>query len=133
MSLEDTLFTALSGISAIARVGGYFAVSPIIFPQPPRYNPEWPAIRYTFISSVPIEDLCGDGDDSTADTRVQIDVVDTTYAAMRSLRLSVMGVMSTFYPPAILQVSIDEVDAETKTYRGILDYLIRPSTQVGSP
>ncbi len=133
MSLENHLFSSLSTISEIARVGGFYAVSPLIFPQPPRYNPEWPAIRYTFVSSVPIEDLCGDGDDDTSDVRVQIDVVDTTYAAMRALRLKVMAVMSAFIPPAILQASSDEVDIETHTYRAILDYLIHPSTGSGSP
>ncbi len=109
------------------------AVSPLTFPQPARYNPEWPALRYTIVSSVPVKDLCGDGDDDTADARVQLDVVATTYVGARSLRLEVMAVMSNFVVPAILDSDFDDWDAETGTYRCVLDYLINPSSGSGSP
>lgn len=120
MSLETALFTALKSL-----VGN--RVSPVTFPQPPAV-PTWPAIRYTFISTVPIEDLCGDGDDETAEALVQLDLVASTFSAARALRLQVMAAMRTFDPPAILQNSSGEFDADTKTYREQLDYLFHPSS-----
>lgn len=133
MSLENSIFTALASIPEMAKVGGIFAVYPVKFPQPVRYAPEWPAIRYTFISEVPVIDICGDGDDTTTDVRVQIDVVATTHVQARSIRLEVMGVMSVFDPPATLQASSVEEDVDTNTFRCIMDYLVNPSSTIGSP
>lgn len=133
MSLETRLFAALKTIPSIARTGGFYAIWPVEFPEPARYSPQWPAIRYTFVDSVPVQDLVGDGDDDTADVRVQIDVVDTTYSGVRLLRLQVMDVMRNFLPPSTLQLSTDEKDSATDTYRCILDYLVNPSSGSGSP
>lgn len=134
MSLENNLFTALSAIPQVARTNpSMFAVHPVMFPQPARYAPEWPAIRYTFISSVPVVDQCGDGDDDTSDTRVQIDVVATTYSEARLVRNEVMNIMAGFLPPAILSLDFDTFDEETKTFRCVLDYEVYPSTGSGSP
>lgn len=135
MSLENYLFTALSAIPEVARTGpSAFAVHPTIFPQAPRYNPRWPAIRYTFISSVPIVDQCGDGDDDTADTRVQIDIVSEDSVTTRFIRLEVRNIMAAFNPPAILELDFDgDYDEDTKTYRWIMHYNIQPSSGSGSP
>ena len=120
MSVETDLFTALKSL-----VGN--RMSPNIFPQPPA-GPTWPAIRYTIIDMVPVVDICGDGDDLTADIRIQIDCVAETYMAARALRLQVMAAMRSFSPPAILDLSRGDYDADTKTYREALDYLIHGST-----
>jgi hypothetical protein len=125
MSVETSLFTALKNL-----VGN--RVAPVIFPQPPNV-PTWPAIRYTIIDSVPIVDICGDDDDQTAETRVQLDIVALTFAAVRDLRLQVMAAMKTFDPPATLQLSSSEYDFETKTFREMLDYLLNGSTEPSSP
>jgi len=125
MSVEDDLFSALKSL-----VGN--RVRPVIFPQPPAI-PTWPAIRYTIIDSVPIVDICGDDDDQTAETRVQLDIVALTFAAVRDLRLQVMAAMKTFDPPATLQLSSSEYDFETKTFREMLDYLLNGSTEPSSP
>jgi hypothetical protein len=127
MTVETDLFTALGPL-----VGS--RVAPVIFPQPPAV-PTWPAIRYTFVDSVPIVDICGDGDDQTAELRVQLDVVATTYKAARALRLQVMAAMRTFVPPAILELSLNDYDTDTKTYREILSYTIHGSSldYIGSP
>lgn len=114
MTLEADLFTALRSL-----VGN--RVSPNVFPQPPA-APSWPAIRYSFVSIVPIVDICGDGDDSTAIPTVQLDVVAQSYKDVRALRLSVMAAMAAFDPPAILGLSTGTYDEETKTYREILQY-----------
>jgi len=124
MSVEADIFTALQSL-----VGK--RVAPVIFPQAP-VVPTWPAIRYSFIDSVPIVDACGDGDDDTAEIRLQLDVVATTFSAARSLRLQVMAAMAVFDPPATLQSSTSDFDAETKTYREILDYMLHGSTPSGN-
>jgi hypothetical protein len=120
MTLEASLFTALKSL-----VGN--RMSPNTFPQPPAV-PTWPAIRYTIVDSVPVIDICGDGDDATAQTRVQLDVVAESYAAARALRLQVMSAMAAFTPPAILELSMSLYDAETKTHREILDYMFHGSS-----
>lgn len=120
MSVETDLFTALKSL-----VGN--RMSPNTFPQPPAV-PVWPAIRYAIVDSVPVVELCGDGDDTTAQIRIQLDLVAKTYAGARSLRLSVMAAMRTFTPPAILELSSGEYDEETKTHREILQYSIHGSS-----
>lgn len=122
MSLENDLFSALKSL-----VGNRVAF--VTFPQPSNgAPPTWPAIRCTVVDSVPVVDLCGDGDDDTAEIRVQIDCVATTFTAARSLRLQVMATMRSFSTPALLDLSRNDYDADTKTYREVLDYIIHGST-----
>jgi hypothetical protein len=125
VSIESDLFAALSSL-----VGG--RVYPITFPQTSG-TPGWPAIRYTFISITPDLVVCGDTGDIAADTRVQLDLVASTYVAARVLRLQVMAVMQTFLPPAIFETNFETWDAETKTFRASLDYVIQKSSEQGSP
>lgn len=125
MSYESDLTTLLKPL-----VGN--RVSPVVFPQAPAV-PTWPAIRYTFISTVPVTDQCGDGDDDTAEVRVQLDVVAATFYQVRALRLLVMAAMRTFTPPAILENTTSTYDAETKTHREIMEYTFHGSTPAGSP
>lgn len=120
MSLENDLFATLKSL-----VGN--RMTPNKFPQPPAV-PTWPAIRYTFISNVPFVDICGDGDDTTSEPRIQLDLVATTYPSVRSLRLQVMSAMSSFTPPATLQNSSGEYDSETDTHREMLDYIFYGSS-----
>jgi hypothetical protein len=121
MSIETEIFAALRLLVADR-------VYPLRFMQPDGSLPPWPSIRYAFISNVPIEDLCGDGDDTTSDVRVQIDAVDKTYALMRTLRLQVMQAMTVLPTPARLSASFDDFDEETKTYRAVLDYTVGGSS-----
>jgi hypothetical protein len=72
--------------------------------------------------------ICGDGGDATADTRIQIDIVATTFSAVRALRLQVMTAMQAFIPIAVFENSFSNWDAETKTYREQLDYVTYAST-----
>lgn len=124
MSLEVDLDAALKSL-----VGN--RVAPVIFPQPPGV-PTWPAIRYTVISNVPVTDICGDGDDETAEPRVQLDVVAATYMQVRALRLQVMAAMRMFLPPAILENTSSQYDDETKTFREIMEYTIHGSSASGN-
>lgn len=122
MSVETDLFTALS---TLVDNRCY----PITFPQTGTV-PVWPAIRYTLVSVVPAIALCGDSGDDAADTRVQLDVVASTYSAARALRLDVLAAMQTFVPPAIFENSSDQYDSETKTYRSQIDYIVYKSAQL---
>lgn len=117
MSLETDLHAALDQLVASRAY-------PSTFPQGVVY----PAIRYTVISSVPVLDVCGDGDDLTAFQRVQIDIVETGYMAMRALRLQVMAEMRLFSPPATLEDSRDTFDVETRMHRSTLDYVFHGSS-----
>ena len=121
MTIEADLFTKLKTLVANR-------VYPETFIQPNGALPVWPAIRYSFTSAVPDAAICGDSGDLAPDTRIQIDVVDRTFLATRTLSRSVMTAMETFAPPVILENGMHEYDAETKTYREILDYMIYKST-----
>ena len=56
---------------------------PVVFPQKPA--PTWPAIRYTPVGGTVTPDVCGGGDGTLDDVRVQIDCVAETYIAARNL------------------------------------------------
>lgn len=124
MSLEQDLFAALRTL-----VGN--RVAPVTFPQPPAV-PTWPAIRYTIVSNVPVVDICGDGDDETAEPRVQLDLVASEFKQVRALRLQVMAAMRLFVPPAILENTSSQYDDETKTFREIMDYIFYGSSSSGN-
>lgn len=124
-AIEQLLFAALKDL-----VGS--RVAPVIFPQPPM-RPTWPAIRYSILSTVPTIDLCGDGDDSVAEYRVQLDAVASTFKGARDLRLDIMDAMRAFDPPATLELSSSDFDEETKTFRELLQYSIHPSSNEESP
>ncbi len=126
MSIEADLFTTLKTLVSNR-------VYPETFVQPSGTLPIWPAIRYDLVSEIPVTAICGDGGDETADTRVQIDIVDKTFLAARSLRAQVMQAMLSFDPPAIVQNSFNEYDPDTKTFRSSVEYVIYKSTAAGSP
>jgi len=125
MTIEEDIFSTLKNL-----VGN--RVAPVVFPQPPAV-PTWPAILYNIVSSTPIVDLCGDGDDDTAEHRIQLDVVALTFTQARSLRLQVKSAMAVFSPPAILQFTASEYDPDTKTYRELMQYITHGSSPLGSP
>lgn len=124
MSIENSIYSALKSL-----VGN--RVSPVTFPQPPAV-PVWPAIRYTIISDVPFNDLCDDSDDETPEKRIQLDIVASTFTAVRALRLQVRAAMKMFDPPCLLENTSSEFDAETKTYREIMDYSFHASSDSGN-
>jgi len=118
MTLDVALFTALKSLVG-NRVAPYF-------PQPPLV-PTWPAIRYS-IERVALVDVCGDGDDDTAEQTVTLEIVATTDTAARALRLQVLSAMKNFDPPATAGFSHAEEDPETKTFREIQEFLIHGSS-----
>jgi hypothetical protein len=107
------------------------------FPQPPAV-PVWPAARFTFVGNTPYAALCGDSDIDADDVRVQIDlVVDAAggTAALHTLRRAVIAAMSAMVVqsgesplPSTRDTDLYEYDAETKTHRFILDFLLFSSS-----
>jgi hypothetical protein len=120
VTIEASLFTALGSLVSNR-------VYPITFPLTGAV-PVWPAIRYSFISVTPSITICGDGGDETADTRIQIDIVATTFSAVRTLRSQVMTAMLTFSPPAVFENSFSSYDEQTKTFREQIDFVIYASS-----
>lgn len=120
MTIEASLFTALGPLVSNR-------VSPVTFPLTGAV-PVWPAIRYSIISVTPSVTICGDGGDETADTRIQIDIVATTFSAARTLRRQVMTAMQAFTPIAVFENSFSSYDAETKTFREQVDFVTYAST-----
>jgi hypothetical protein len=120
VTIEASLFTALGSLVSNR-------VYPITFPLTGAV-PVWPAIRYSFISVTPSITICGDGGDETADTRIQIDIVATTFSAVRTLRSQVMTAMLTFSPPAVFENSFSSYDEQTKTFREQIDFVTYASS-----
>lgn len=120
MTIEADIYTALNGLVSQRCY-------PLAFPlTPPR--PAWPAIRYSFVSTVPEIGLCGDSGDEASSFRVQLDCVDVTFYDARTLRGLVMAAMALFDPPAVLENSASQFDAETKTYLESLEYVVHASS-----
>ena len=119
MSLESDVYSALQGL-----VSGrcYPEIFPLTLPVP-----AWPSIRYSVVSQIPAIMLCGDTGTEANDTRIQIDAVSQTYAGAVSLAESVVGAMAGFDPPAVRQDSSRLFDAETKTYRVTMDFIVYAS------
>ncbi len=96
-------------------------------------SPIWPAIRYTIISGFNGADICGTDTVDTDDTRVQIDVVAKGYGAMVTLRDQVIAALQTTFPPCTRDGYFETYDADTKTHRGVLDFVFYASAGGGSP
>ena len=120
MSLESDIFAALSPLFDGARV---YAVR---FPQEP-VRPAFPAARFTFISTAPVDDICGT-DDETADVRVQVDVIDETFDGARAKRASVITAMHGLATPTRMAGSRDDFDQDLKLYLCSVDFLVYPSS-----
>jgi hypothetical protein len=108
---------------------------PLVFPQPREGIPEWPAIRYTVVSSVNEASICGTDSVDTDDTLMQLDIVAKTLGAAIVLRDQVISAMMGLSPPAVRVGSgFQTFDEETRTYRVTLDYLFSASSVApGSP
>jgi Protein of unknown function (DUF3168) len=94
--------------------------------------PQWPAGRYTIIDAVNAETVCGTDDQTTDDTRVQIDVVANNYAERETLVEQVIAAMMNLDPPASRVNLFKTFDEDTRTYRTVLDYIFYPSTEEAS-
>ncbi len=94
--------------------------------------PRWPAGRYTVISADNAETVCGTDDQSTDDTRIQIDVVDVTYQGREDKVVEVIAAMQDLEPPCSRVGLLKTYDEPTRTYRTVLDYLFYASSEESS-
>jgi hypothetical protein len=121
MSHETIIFSALKGFVSNRCY-------PDTFPQEPAI-PVWPAIRYTQIGGTIDEDVCGSGTAETDNSEFQIDIVAATATARATLRDQVRTAMlGLSIPNALTLAPIHEFDAETKTYRCIMRFVIYGSS-----
>lgn len=118
--LSEAIFGALSPLLA----GKVFAGT---FPQPFLSSPEWPAIRYQFVSARRNGDLCG-SDQETDDQRFQVDVVAVNYQHARALKEQVSLALAVLLPPPIEENERNLYDGETHTHRCAVDFLFYPSS-----
>lgn len=125
MSIETEIFEAAK--SLFAAPGGKFRFYGGAFPLEP-VVPATPAARYIFISAEQVEDICGTDGGRTANSRVQVDIIHTTYLACRNLRQSVIDAIEAMPTPARLNGGFDDFDHETKLYRSSIDFVIYPSS-----
>jgi hypothetical protein len=121
MSLEQVVFDALAPL-----VGN--RVHANVFPQKPDV-PITPAIVFTFISPEIFPDVCGDGGDDVANTRIQVDVYSTTFDATRALRLQVLSAMAALLPPVLWAGGFSSYEPELKLHRESMDFIHYPSSQ----
>lgn len=121
--IEGNVYTLLSPLVAT----GLCTPSRFVQHDPPRV-PEWPAIRYTVISSDNEETVCGTDSVATDDVRVQIDVVAKTHGGMLTLRDQVITALMANNPPPARQGGFQTYDEETKTHRAVLDYVFQQSS-----
>lgn len=109
--------------------GGRFF--PTTFMQKDGGLPQFPAGRFTIVGGVTYEDVCGTGpDDSTDDTRVQIDVAASTKAERKTLTAQVIAAMDGLTDPPCSRLGppIEDYDEPTRTYRAILEFMFYPSS-----
>lgn len=100
------------------------------FVQPSGDLPTWPSIRFAFVSVASDVTICGDGGDESADYRVQIDLVlerSKGEVEFQSLRSQLLAVMQALGSTFVWAGQRDEFDADTKTNRCSLDYLVYQS------
>lgn len=120
MTIEQTVVTTLSPF--VSNL-----VHAVTFPQQPAV-PTTPAILFTLVSDDPGQDICGAGNDTVADTRVQVDVYSTTFDSARSIRLQVLAAMAALTPPMIYQGGFGTYEPELKLHRCSMDFIQYPSS-----
>jgi hypothetical protein len=113
------------------------ALSPLVsgrvywdhFPQPPA-APIWPSMRYTWVSQTPDQRWCGDGDEESAEYRLQIDIVlleSKGKSQLTAMGRQVKALIKSTFPGWRRESQFSDFDFETKTNRMMLDYSISTS------
>jgi hypothetical protein len=91
--------------------------------------PQWPAGRYQIVSATNAGTVCGTDDETTDDTRVQIDIVAQTYQEMMDKATAVIAAMQNLDPPFVRDNKQVTFDEPTRTHRTILDFIAYPSSE----
>lgn len=120
MSVPQVVYTALRGLVSDRCWPNRFAQ--------PDAAPVWPAIRYVVVDAAAEAGLCGTDSEDTDDVRVQIDLVASTYALMRTLKAQAIAALAATDPPCSRVSSFETYDAETRTHRAMLEYVFQQSS-----
>lgn len=128
--IKPVVKSALS-VAGVAQYVGT-RVFPTTFKQKDGGLPAWPSIMYWIVSAIPPEDVCGTGDGSTDDTRVQIEIVANTDRERTLIVTAVRAAMQDLDPPASLDTYLEDYNDQTRTYRAIMDYIFYPSSEESS-
>ncbi len=116
MSLNSDIFTALRALVADRVTRDKF--------DQEAGTPTVPAIRYTLVGGTTWQDLCGDGDASTDDIRIQLDWIARTADERDALTPLIRAAMKTLSPPCVMQgPALNTFDAQTKVYRATADWI----------
>jgi hypothetical protein len=115
MSVESDLVDTLGALVSDR-------IYPNTIPQPESGTPEYPAIRYINVATEIDADICGDG--NADNVRIQLDIIDNTYAGAMMIRDLTRTAMKSHVSPALLEDSASDYDADTKTHRIRMDYVI---------
>ncbi len=125
--IDSVVKSALQTADLLAVVGT--RVYPSTFKQKDGGLPQWPAMRYTVIDAVSAPTVCGTDDESTDDTRVQVDIVETTMREVSDILPLVIASMQATDPPCYRDGIRKTFDDETRTHRAIVDFVFAPSTE----
>jgi hypothetical protein len=122
---------ALQTPAIVALVGD--RVYPTTFVQKDGGLPRWPAMRYQVIDAVNAATICGTDDQSTDDTRVQVDIVADTMRECYDIVPLVIASMQSTVPPSSRDMVRDTFDEQTRTHRVIVDFVFNASSVEASP
>lgn len=105
-----------------------------VFPQLSngQINSKLPAARFQIVSATNAGTVCGTGDRSTDDTRIQVDVVAGDWDALSPLVDDVIAAMQATDPPCTRDNYFTTFDEPTRTHRAVLDFIFTPSSAVTS-
>jgi hypothetical protein len=128
--IESVVKSALQTEALIALVGT--RVYPTTFQQKDGGLPQWPALRYTMVDAVSSVTIDGTDDESTDDSRVQVDIVANTLREVNEILPLVIASMQATDPPCYRDGLRKTFDDETRTHRAIVDFIFTPSTEQSS-
>ena len=92
--------------------------------------PQFPAGCYLVVDAVNAPTICGTDDQSTDDSRVQVDIYATSLATvLQILDLVIESMMATDPPCTREDVRSIPFDPDTRTYGRSVDFVFNPSSE----
>ncbi len=128
--IEEVVKAAMSVIGVTSIIDR--RCFPVTFIQKDGGLPRWPAARYTIISAVNADTVCGTDDETTDDTRIQMDLVAETNQELKTLVTAVIAAFMGLEPPCSRDNYFKTYDEPTRTYRAVLDFTFYPSSEEAS-
>lgn len=119
MSIQDDLYTALSGYAALTAL-----VSTRIYPIKVPQSPTYPFVVYQRLSNIHINSLSGSS--GLNQSRYQFDIYAATYASANSIADEVVGAMVAATTYESIQLSRIDLDFDDNVgeYRISIDFSV---------